>query len=430
MKLFYQLSLTIVLTIAVGGSVKSADEPSYIFLSAPSVKDNYYRPKFDELIHFYDGFIKRAAPGDVPVVVADAATIAEIGNRLPRRNLLEGNARDVWVRDSGVIQTTAGIFKTQFRPAYLSASDAKYIEDGFLSWFRGLQFPFEHIDIKLDGGNFCHNEGNRAVTTQRVLDDNPGVSEAQLKNLAHSKMGITELAILPEEAGDTTGHADGMIKWLAPNKIALNNYTNRTFKTQVTQVLEEAFPGIEIVSMPWNPTRRYWRSFADGTGIYVNAMTTPNAIYVPVYGLASDPGALEVFRAHADRRVIPVKVSPDIAVMGGAARCLSCQVSGAPAAQALVPGAGRPSVLIQSPRIGKKVGRRILVSGIARDADGISDVRFAVGNKTGRARLRKTTGKWWFTLRPDRRKRNTLVRVYAFDKPGSIGFKTRKFRTR
>ncbi|MDF1858855.1 MAG: hypothetical protein P1U87_01505 [Verrucomicrobiales bacterium] len=65
-------------------SLSAMESPSCLFLSAPSIKENYHRPKFDELIRFYAAFVKKQAPGDKVIVVADAETIAAIGNRIPR----------------------------------------------------------------------------------------------------------------------------------------------------------------------------------------------------------------------------------------------------------------------------------------------------------------------------------------------------------
>jgi agmatine deiminase len=404
----------VMVTLLVSGSSITAQErPSYLLLSAPSITDKYYRPKFDQLIEFYAAFVKRQAPGDRIMIVADGATIAEIGNRLPRRHLLEGEARDIWIRDHGVIQTKAGIFKTRFRPNYLRPADAAFIENGFLNWFRDLGYEFTPINLDIDGGNFCHNGNDRAVVTDRILDDNPGL--------------ITELAILPEEAGDTTGHADGMVKWLSEGTIAVNDYTDRDFKAAVEAELRDSFPGVNIVTMPWNPTNRYWRSFADGTGVYVNAVTTPNAIYVPVYGLRSDDSALAVFRQHADRRVVPIRVSPEIAIMGGAARCLTCQVYGAPV-EGKPPGAIRPVLEIDKLRPRDIRGRRVFVGGRARSSDGITSVHVHDGNSAKAVRLRGATGRWYATSRFPRGRSSMRLKVYAFGRKGGLTVKSKRVR--
>lgn len=331
-------SILTCITLLAPAAILQAQNSSYIFFAAPPVSESYYAEKWEELIRYYEHFISVAHANDYPIIIADSATYTRLKARIPARHLVQGNVRDIWIRDFGPVVTAKGVFKASYRPNYLPANDARYIEDGFNSWFRNANIPYQTLNLKLDGGNFCYNGSDKAVITRRALSDNAGTSEQQLRDLFRTQLGIQSVAILPEEAGDTTGHADGMVTWLAPNRIGVNDYPDAGFKRQVHAVLRGAFPGVEIVNIPWNPTDRYWKSFADSTGVYVNAMTTPNAIYVPTYNLPSDNAAVQVIRANADRPVIAVRVSQEIAIMGGAARCLCWQVSGAPARGYQPPG--------------------------------------------------------------------------------------------
>lgn len=301
---------------------------SLILFHAPSVNENYYQPKFRQLLEFYRDFVAAAHPLDYPIVVTDAATRPRLEALIDPAHLLTAEVRDIWVRDFGPICTARGVFKASYRPNYLSSADAAWIERGFLNFFPKLKIPSRNFPLVLDGGNFVFNEENRAVITTRVLEDNPGKTEAQIRAMFRDELDIEHLAIIPAEAGDTTGHSDGMVKWITRDVIAMNRY-GRAFRNQIRDSLSRQLPGVTIVEVPWSPTNRTWRGFADSTGVYTNAMSTPNAIYVPLYGLEADNQALAVYREHADRPVIGVSVSPEIAVMGGAARCLCWQVSGA-----------------------------------------------------------------------------------------------------
>ncbi|MEM7010579.1 MAG: agmatine deiminase family protein [Verrucomicrobiota bacterium] len=298
-----------------------------IIFHAPSVNETYYAPKFQLLLGFYRDFVQATHPLDFPIVVCDAATRPQLEALIDPAHLLTAGVRDIWVRDFGPISTPRGVFKPIYRPNYLSAEDAAWIEQGFVSFFPQLKIPSHNFPLIIDGGNFVGNEANRAVITNRVLADNPGKSEAQIRAMFRDQLGIDQLAIIPAEAGDTTGHSDGMVKWITKDVLAINRY-GRNFRNQVRNSLTQQLPGITIVEVPWNPTNRSWRGFADATGVYTNAMSTPNALYVPMYGLNTDDQALAAYRAHADRPVIGVPIDPEIAIMGGAARCLCWQVSG------------------------------------------------------------------------------------------------------
>ena len=409
----------------------SGQQQSYIFLSAPSVNEHYYRPKFDELTKFYRHFISKTVPGDRAILVADADTIAAFEGQIHVRHLIEGKSRDIWVRDSGVITTVQGIFKPSFRPNYLSPSDAAYIENGFLDWFGRLHIPFERLPLVLDGGNFCHNGAGRSVTTVRVLADNPNLSEKSLRDLVQDRMGIGELAILPEVPGDTTGHSDGMVKWLSQNTIGVNQFDDPAFLQNVIGILTSTFPGVDVVTVPYKPTDKYWRGFADSTGIYVNAVTTPNAVYVPLYGLKADTAALEVFRKHSDRPVVGVQVSPEIAIMGGAARCLSCQVYGPATAAGKIPGDSPPRLKVKRMKNGASRGRQFFLHGTARDVDGIKSVHCSGGTRSVRAKVRQRSGRWFARLRAgNSSRRASKVTVIAVDETGSIAVKRARIQVR
>lgn len=326
----------IALTFALGVTGISSDAQeqsavgpgkSLIIFHAPSVNENYYAPKFQQLLEFYRDFVEATHPLDFPIVVCDAATRPQLEALIDPAHLVTAGVRDIWVRDFAPINTPRGVFKCNYRPNYLSAEDAAWIERGFLNFFPRLNIPSQNLPLVLDGGNFVGNQANRAVITTRVLEDNPGKTEAQIRTMFRDQFGVDQLAIIPSEAGDTTGHSDGMVKWITEDVIAMNRY-GRNFRNQVRDSLSQQLPGVTIIEVPWNPTNRSWRGFADATGVYTNAMSTPNALYVPVYGLSTDNQALAAYRAHADRPVIGVPVSPEIAIMGGAARCLCWQVSG------------------------------------------------------------------------------------------------------
>ncbi|MFT5470512.1 MAG: agmatine/peptidylarginine deiminase [Verrucomicrobiales bacterium] len=338
MNRFVISSLSLLISGGQSFAAESAVAPgnSLIVFHAPSINENYYAPKFDELLQFYRDFVNVAHRRDFPLIVTDAATRPSLEALIDSENLITGSARDIWVRDFGPISTTRGVFKARYRPNYLPAEDAAWIEEGFNRFFPALKIPVQKLNLIIDGGNFVGNGGSKAVITSRVLEDNPSLTEAQIRTIFRDQLGVTELAIIPPEAADTTGHADGMVHWLATDILAVNRYFGG-FRTQVRNSLTQQLPGVTLVEVPWNPTNRVWRDFADSTGVYVNAMNTPNAIYVPQYGLNTDAAALAAFRDHADRPVIGVPVSPDIAIMGGAARCLCWQVSGPAAANAPIP---------------------------------------------------------------------------------------------
>lgn len=297
-----------------------------ILMSAPSINDAYYRQFFTDLLAFYGRLVAVAHPNDVPLVMVDSATFARASAMIPTENLIIGNIPDVWMRDFSPIRTKSGNFDFTYAPQYLDGSDAAYIEQRFNAWFSRTGLTKKRVPLILDGGNYIYNGVDSAVVTTRILTDNPGYTRTQIVNTFKRSLGLTRLAIIPEEPGDITGHADGMVTWLAPNKLGVAHYSE-PLRSRVRTALTAALPTVQQVEIPYVPHDDVWQDWSTAKGVYVNALTTANAIYVPQFGLAEDAEALAIYRQHATKSVIPVPVGPEVS-MGGSVRCLTWDVDG------------------------------------------------------------------------------------------------------
>lgn len=317
---------TLAMSNQVAPAGTAAASEAVILMSAPSINNNYYRPFFDDLLTFYSRMVAAAHPNDVPLVMVDRATFWDAATVIPEENLIIGNIPDIWMRDFPPIRTQAGNFNMKYAPQYLNRRDARYIERRFDRWYRKTGLVRSNLPLILDGGNFNYNGIDRAVTTERILADNRRYSRTRLVNLIKKHMGIKQLAIIPEEAGDITGHSDGMVKWLAPNKLGVAQF-HGAFRNRVHNALRSGLPGVDLVEIPYVPHDDLWQDWSTAKGVYVNALTTTNAIYVPMFGLAEDAQALAIYRQHATKPVIPVQVGPEVS-MGGSVRCMTWQLDG------------------------------------------------------------------------------------------------------
>ena len=97
------------------------------------------------------------------------------------------------------------------------------------------------------------------------------------------------------------------------------------YRNEVRAILTDAFGKIEIVELPYAPTRQIMEGMLrDATGVYTNILHTASAAYVPAFGLPEDEEAIGIIEAHCDRPVIRVPMGK-VAQMGGAIRCLTWQ---------------------------------------------------------------------------------------------------------
>ena len=139
-------------------------------------------------------------------------------------------------RDFGTVNTTAEI-KFDFSPQYLSANDSVWINDSYTDWYAAKDLSSKKSDLILDGGNLVFNGESKAVTTVRIFEDNPQYSKSEIDSMLKELLEVTEIAYIPEEKGDITGHSDGMVMWAEPNKLLINKY-KEPFRSQVLSELE------------------------------------------------------------------------------------------------------------------------------------------------------------------------------------------------
>jgi len=302
----------------------TGDKTSVFFISMPSVKDRYYKAYFTSFVRFVQNVIAVVHDKDLLQVVVDSETRLKLKDVIPKQNFVSGIIPDIWMRDFSPIQTKAGLFKFRYRPSYLNQYEAKYLEDKYMRWFKSLGLAYQSVDLRLDGGNFNYNGEDSGVTTERIFADNPDKTQQEIICLLKDTLELEQLAILPEVPGDTTGHSDGMVKWLDKRQLGVCEFEAKLAKS-VMAAISQDLKDVEVVTVPYQPQEGYWKGFADASGVYVNAMTTENAIYVPQFGMVSDKKAVKVFKLHAVKEVIPVQVGK-IGEMGGSVRCLTWQL--------------------------------------------------------------------------------------------------------
>ena len=74
----------------------------------------------------------------------------------------------------------------------------------------------------LEGGNLVHN-GRVAIATEKVFADNPQLSRGEIERLILS-IGFERVVFIPVEPDDEVAHADGIVKFLRPDLLFVNDY--------------------------------------------------------------------------------------------------------------------------------------------------------------------------------------------------------------
>jgi agmatine/peptidylarginine deiminase len=299
---------------------------SVIVTVAPSVEANLYREFTTDLVTFLIRLVETSHPDDQFLIVADPQTLVEIGDRVPGENLLAGTMPDVWIRDFAPVRTVHGSFKFRYLPAYLHQDDARAIERGFMEWHRSVGLEAELVDLVLDGGNFVYNGTDSVVISERIVEDNPGYTRAEIRRRIQTRLQLETVAIIPEGVREKTGHADGMAVWITEKILGVARFEEPA-RSRVLRALEQELPGVELVEVPFQPTGDVWETWESAAGVYVNALSTRHAFYVPHFGLEADPLAEGVYRTFSTKDVVPVRTGDEVR-LGGSIHCLTWELSG------------------------------------------------------------------------------------------------------
>jgi agmatine/peptidylarginine deiminase len=193
-------------------------------------------------------------------------------------------------------------------------------------WLRSVGLEAEPVDLVLDGGNFVYNGTDSVVITERIVEDNPGYTRAEIQQRIQSDLELETVAIIPEGVREKTGHADGMVVWLSEEVLGVARFAEPA-RSRVLRALEQELPGVELVELPFQPTGDVWEGWESAAGVYVNALSTEHALYVPQFGLEADPLAERAYRSLAANEVIPVKTGREVQ-LGGSIHCLTWELSG------------------------------------------------------------------------------------------------------
>ncbi|MEM7119200.1 MAG: agmatine deiminase family protein [Chloroflexota bacterium] len=157
--------------------------------------------------------------------------------------------------------------------------------------------------------------------------------EAAVDQQLRSATGVAQIAYIPEEAGDTTGHSDGMVMWLDAETLLVNEY-DEPFRSQVLGPLETAFPNATIIEIPVDYTHSTWQGFVSACGLHVNSLVTDTHIFLATYGQANDAVVRGIIEEATDKIVVPIDAS-NVCRMGGAVRCLTWYAKGETAVKLL-----------------------------------------------------------------------------------------------
>jgi agmatine/peptidylarginine deiminase len=278
-------------------------QATQIVLVDPSIWREYQRPGCDLRPMYRD--------------LADALTSLGVDVRILAK---EDHPLDIWIRDWGFV----GDCYFKYSPTYARGLYPQ----------SAIRKARQHLDIQtgqqrrviplvLDGGNLVHN-GRVAILTEKVLQDNPQMTRLEIERTIIS-LGFERVVFIPVEPEDVIGHADGILRFVSPDVLLVNEYTGSHFqdyKRQVMATLKRAKLHAELFPVPWFSTDQMNDGVWSAIGCYVNFILTACGIVPPTFEHRFDECATAVLAEHTKLRVRQVPATP-LARLGGVLNCVS-----------------------------------------------------------------------------------------------------------
>jgi agmatine deiminase len=233
--------------------------------------------------------------------------------------------KDVWAVDFMPIQVDVNDFvRFLYRPPYLTKSKkwAKTISD-VDRICNDIEIETVKASIILDGGNIIRTR-NKVIMTDRVFLDNPNYDRRHLIRELYELLQMDKLYFVPEQPGDFTGHADGMVRFLDEDTVIINDYKKE--RSDFYRAFEIAIhnTGLNRVRIPYNVYDN--KSNDQANGDYINYLQMDNLVIVPTFKLKEDDEVIRQFEdLFAGQRIETVE-SNEIANDGGVLNCITWNI--------------------------------------------------------------------------------------------------------
>lgn len=294
-----------------------------IILSAPSIKSNYYKKHFNDIINFQKEFISKVnlLTNDKIMIFSDDDTYVKISSEFQAENIRKFDFSDIWIRD---FSSTICDFHFKYSRSY--ENDQKAAKK-WLKFAECTNLDYKNFDFELDGGNAVHNGKDKLIVTRRFLEDNKIENEEKgVKILQNIYKSFKYFAIIPYD-DEVLGHADGIVSFIDEDTLLVMKCENQKLFNEIKEIITKVFQGIKIIEIEAHYSNEKYRGIYSASGCYANILTTIDNIYVPLFGLKYDNEVLEIIKKNTKKNVIGVDCSK-VCILGGNIRCLSWEIYG------------------------------------------------------------------------------------------------------
>jgi agmatine deiminase len=229
---------------------------------------------------------------------------------------------DIWCRDYMPIQVGESSFcQFVYQPDYLR--EYRHL----ITPPKPCRLPFmsdhRHEPIVLDGGNVVASR-NRVILTEKIYTENSSIERPRLRAKLE-EVFQAECITIPKEPYDPVGHSDGVVRFVAEDRVLVNDYSgvDPAYGTRLRDLLEREGLEVETLPMFQEKSRRRPGDLPSAVGLYINYLRVGDVVVVPAFGRPEDEAALDKVRqVMPEARVFQLPCR-SLAEEGGVLNCVS-----------------------------------------------------------------------------------------------------------
>lgn len=234
-----------------------------------------------------------------------------------------------------IVRTTDTIWIRDYGPRYIFEGDCRAIvdhiynrprpnDDNYSSYFKNTvgHAYYEH-DLVHGGGNYHLNSIGRSAATELILNENGGMSEAQIVDVWRDYMNVeTHIHDAFPTSVDSTQHIDMWMQIIGDEAIVISDWPQASGSTQ-DQICDGA--AVYYASLGWTVYRTPaftsgWTHFT-----YTNMVLCNGLVLLPKYNDISDTydnQALATMQAAMPERQVVQIVCDNLAYSAGVMHCI------------------------------------------------------------------------------------------------------------
>ena len=217
-----------------------------------------------------------------------------------------------------------GWVKPIYRPSYQPQALSAKVDQWATKWLAENKVGFKPLNLVLDGGNIVISPDYKvAIFTDRVFQDNPYEFRDDVAGLIKDAFGVDQIAVIPCEPRDLTGHVDSMARWISNDTLILNRYPS-AFRTRLMNCLQPKLPAdTKIVEIPYCPSSTEFAGFPSASGAYLNFLLTSKCCVIPTFcNVQRDMKAFVIISEQSKVPCFAINAEA-IAKYGGVLNCIS-----------------------------------------------------------------------------------------------------------